>query len=462
MSSTGARVRAVLAVSTASCTALALSAAAVLFYGYEHVNHKIKTFSSVGIATSRPPAATPAAPGAQAPLNILLIGSDSRSGDNESLGGGTGVDGARSDTTILLHISGDRQHATGVSIPRDSIVDIPACEANGQWYQPQYGAMFNSAFATGDLPGGNPICTQNTVEAMTGIRIDHTIVMDFDGFAQMATDIGGVNVCVPPVDNTQLEQAYGVSLSPGMQTLSGQDALEYVRAREGFGDNSDIGRMLRQQAFLSALLKKLAGTNFYGDPIELYDLAEDAAGSITVDQSLDSVGAMVLLALQFKDIPVSNIEFVTAPWQYDGARVDLVQPDTDILWQLLRDDDTLEGQNVSGATASAGATSGASPTVSGDDAPSVTPSGEPLAPQDSIAATEAATSPSATTSTSTESASPNPSDPYNPNGGDGSGDYGEYGASPGASMSISSIPSSITQNIRPADSDACSDITYGS
>lgn len=459
MSSTGARVRAVLAVSTASCTALALSAAAVLFYGYEHVSHKIQTFSTAGVATSRPPLSTPAAPGAQAPLNILLIGSDSRSGGNEALGGGTGVDGARSDTTILLHISGDRQHAIGVSIPRDSIVDIPACEVNGQWYQPQYGAMFNSAFATGNLPGGNPICTQNTVEAMTGIRIDHTIVMDFDGFAQMATDIGGVNVCVPPVDNTQLEQNYGITLSPGMQTLSGQDALEYVRAREGFGDNSDIGRMLRQQAFLSALLKKLAGTNFYGDPIELYDLAEDAAGSITVDQSLDSVGAMVSLALQFKDIPVANVEFVTAPWQYDGARVDLIQPDTDILWQLLRDDDTLEGQNVSGVTPSAGATATDSPSVSGDDVPSVSPSGEPYAPQDNIAGTGAATSPSATTGS--ETTSPNPSDPYNPNAAGDYGDYGDYGASPGASMSISSIPSSITENIRPADSDACSDITYG-
>ena len=455
MSSTGARIRAVLAVSTAAGAALGLSAAAVLFYGYEHVSHKITTFSTAGVATSRPPEATPAAPGAQAPLNILLIGSDSRSGgDNEELGGGFAVDGARSDTTILLHISGDRKHAVGVSIPRDSLVDIPACEANGQWYQAQYGAMFNASFAVGNLPGGNPVCTQNTVEAMTGIRIDHTIVMDFDGFAQMATDVGGVDVCVPPVNDAQLEQDYGVSLTPGMQTLSGQDALEYVRAREGFGDNSDIGRMLRQQAFLSALLKKLSQTSLYTNPIKLYDLAEDAAGSITVDQSLDSVSAMTSLATQFENIPISNIEFVTVPWEYDGDRIDLVQPDTDILWQLIRDDDTLEGQNVSGATPSAGATT--APAVPGTDSPSTaTPSGEPYAPQDYT------DSPAASTSSAAASATADPNDPYNPNGGGYSGVDGGDGASAGASVPVSSIPSSITENIRPADSNACSDISYG-
>ncbi|MGH3417656.1 MAG: LCP family protein, partial [Actinocrinis sp.] len=102
------------------------------------MNRNIKTFDTAGIATSRPPAAsaaptTPGMPVSQAPLNLLLIGSDTRSGGNIALGGGFAVDGARSDTTILLHVSGDRKHATGVSIPRDALVDVPSCFANGQW-----------------------------------------------------------------------------------------------------------------------------------------------------------------------------------------------------------------------------------------------------------------------------------------------------------------------------------------
>jgi hypothetical protein len=181
---------------------------------------------------------------------------------------------------------------------------------------------------------------------------------------------------------------------------------------------------------------------------------------MTVDPSLDSVSAMTSLALQFKDIPLTNIEFVTAPWEYDGDRIDLIQPDTDILWELVRDDDTLEGQNVSGGTPSASATTPATPTVPGTDPTSGTPSSEPYAPQDYVTGTAVTNPSSSATATSTVSA--DPSDPYTPPDGYGDSDeYGEYGASPDASMPITSIPTSITENIRPADSDACSDITYG-
>jgi LCP family protein required for cell wall assembly len=219
-----------LRISVAAVATLAVATAGTMGYLYLHLNQNIKTYSTVGLSKSRPPKATAAKtaagqPAAQAPINLLLIGSDSRSNGNTSLGGGAAVAGARSDTTILLHISGDRKHATGVSIPRDALVNVPSCEANGTWQPAQTNVMFNSAFAEGNLAGGNPVCTQNTVEAMTGIRIDHTIVVDFSGFAAMSTAVGGVQVCVPTVDNTYLEHAYGITLNPGMQTLSGKAAL---------------------------------------------------------------------------------------------------------------------------------------------------------------------------------------------------------------------------------------------
>jgi len=417
-----------LRIGVVAVATLAVATAGTMGYLYLHLNRNIKTYSVAGLATSRPPVATPAAtasgePAAQAPLNLLLIGSDSRSNGNTALGGGAGVDGARSDTTILLHISGDRKHATGVSIPRDALVDIPSCEANGTWLPAQTHVMFNSAFAEGDLADGNPICTQNTVEAMTGIRIDHTIVVDFAGFAAMSSAVGGVQVCVPTVNSTYLEQAYGITLASGMQTLSGKAALEYVRAREGFGDNSDIGRMKRQQAFLSALVKKILTAGTLEDPITMYRLADAATSALTVDSSLDSATALISLALELKRVPLANLEFVTTPWQYDGARIDLVQPDTDILWTLLREDRTLEGQDVSGtATAPASASASASPSSSAS--PSATDPGS-------------AASNRLTTSKAKSS------------------------GSAGSSSTPITIPSGITDNIRKADADPCSDLTFG-
>lgn len=432
-----------LRISVAVVATFAVAVAGSLGYVYLHLNGNIKTFSTVGLSPSRPPAAT-TPPGSTTgpPINLLLIGSDSRNAGNLDLGGGVAVDGARSDTTILLHISGDRKHAVGVSIPRDSLVDIPSCYANGSWLPAQTHVMFNSAFAEGNMPGGNPTCTQNTVEAMTGIRIDHTIVVDFTGFANMSSVIGGVTVCVPTVDNTYLEHAYGITLTPGIQNLSGKSALEYVRAREGFGDNSDIGRMKRQQAFLSALMKKMLDSGTLSNPITVYRLADAATSALTVDSYLDSVNALVSLAMQLKSIPLSNIDFVTAPWQYDGARVDLIQPDTDILWSLLRADRTLEGQDASGGSASA--STAATANAGQDSSASATPS--------------AAGAPSAADARLTVA-----------HLGAGLGVSSSLSPSVGPSASVSAsasstpipIPSGITDNIRHANSDACSDLTYG-
>ncbi len=435
MAALGRRRLRELRVAVVVASALAITISGALGYIYLHLNGNIKTFSDVGVSKSRPPVATPAttapgAPAAQAPMNLLLIGSDTRAGGNESLGGGFAVQGARSDTTILLHVSGDRKHAVGVSIPRDALVNIPACYAGGSWIPAQNDVMFNSAFSEGNLAAGNPICTQNTVEAMTGVRVDHTMVIDFSGFAAMSSAVGGVPVCVPTVDSPYLEHEYGVTLNAGMQTLSGQAAVEYVRAREGFGDNSDIGRMKRQQAFLSALMKKMLSTGTLENPVRLYQLADSATKSLTVDSTLDSVSALVSLGAELKSVPLYNLEFVTTPWRYDGSRVDLIQPDTDVLWSLLRADRTLEGQDASGATAATGTssgsgTSGAVPSVSATPGPSAASERMQL-----------------------ESLSGSSSTPPAPTAVSGSG-------------TPIPIPSGITDNIRRADSDPCSDLTYG-
>ncbi|WP_280696385.1 LCP family protein [Kitasatospora sp. GP82] len=338
---------------------------------YYKLNANISTFDGGGLSADRPAAAGPDANG-NTPVNLLLIGSDSRDGANKDLGGGSDG-GARSDTTILLHVYADHKHAVGVSIPRDSLVDIPPCKANGKWTAPQTNVMFNSAFSVGDSVQGNPACTQNTVEKLTGLRVDHTIVVNFQGFAAMTSAVGGVNVCVPNAVyegdlNPNLGSKGELLFPKGPQKLSGQQALDYVRLRHGIGDGSDIGRMQRQQAFLSSLIKNIKSQGM--NPTTLLPLADAATKSLTVDPGLGSADKLMSFALSLKDIDLHNVKFLTAPWQYNGARVSLVHPDIDQLWAALKADRTLDGQDAGSGTPG---TSSASPTDAAPS-PSTTPS----------------------------------------------------------------------------------------
>ncbi|MFI0941187.1 LCP family protein [Streptomyces sp. NPDC021020] len=336
---------------------------------YLKLNANIDTFDSAGISKDRP-AETKADANGDKAVNILLIGSDTRSGENGELGGSSSGDIGRSDTTILLHVYPDHKHAVGISIPRDSLVEIPPCLLpNGKWSKDQPSAMFNSAFSMGGTAKGNPACTQNTIEKLSGMRVDHTMVVDFAGFASMTSAIHGVEVCVPnDIYQGDLNPKRGskgkVVLKAGMQNLSGQDALDYVRVRHGVGDNSDVGRMLRQQAFLSALIKKVKGQGM--NPTTLLPLANAATKSLTVDPGLGSAAKLVSFGLSLKSIDLNNIQFITAPWKYAGARIDLVHPDVDDLFAALRADQTLDGVNASGKTTpSASATPSPSATVDG-------------------------------------------------------------------------------------------------
>ena len=318
---------------------------------YLKLNANISTFDSSGLSKNRPQAAKADANGNK-PVNVLLIGSDTRSGENGKLGGSASGAIGRSDTTILLHVYPDHKHAVGISIPRDSLVDIPPCLLpDGKWSADQPSAMFNSAFSMGDTAKGNPACTQNTIEKLTGLRVDHTMVVDFAGFAAMTSAVDGVEVCVPNNlyqgdMNPNLGHKGKLVLPAGMQNLSGQKALDYVRVRHGVGDNSDVGRMMRQQAFLSALIAKIKGQGM--NPTTLLPLADAATKSLTVDPGLGSAAKLISFGMSLKNVDLKNIQFVTAPWKYAGSRIDLVHPDVDDLFAELRADRTLDGINASG------------------------------------------------------------------------------------------------------------------
>ncbi|MFI9719223.1 LCP family protein [Streptomyces sp. NPDC052396] len=306
------------------------------------LNGNINTFDAGGLSKNRPGASA-------AGKNVLVIGSDSRAGDNKKLGGGQG-DIGRSDTAFLLHVYGDDEHAVGISIPRDTLVDIPPCKLpNGNWTNGASQQMFNSAFSVGDTAKGNPACTQNTVEKLTGLRVDHTIVVDFAGFSSMTSAVGGVDVCVPKDLyqgdlNPNLGSRGDLVFRKGEQKVSGQKALDYVRVRHGIGDGSDIGRIQRQQAFVSSMIKKVKSEGF--DPTTLLPLANAATKSMTVDPGLGSADKLLSFAMSMKNIDLHNIKFVTMPWRYQGSRVAVVQPDADRLWAALRADETVDGKDA--------------------------------------------------------------------------------------------------------------------
>ncbi|MFE2348494.1 LCP family protein [Kitasatospora cineracea] len=348
----GHRVRRIALWTTAGTVSLTVLAGGLLYY---RLNGNLSTFGSDGLSKERPAAASADAEG-RTPVNLLLIGSDSRAGSNKDLGGGQDG-GARSDTAILLHVYADHRHAVGVSIPRDSLVEVPPCMLpNKTWTKDQPSAMFNSAFSVGDTDQGNPACTQNTVEKLTGLRIDHTMVVNFQGFADMTTAVGGVDVCLPKAIyegdlNPNLGHRGKELFKQGHQTISGQAALDYVRIRHGLGDGSDIGRTKRQQAFLSSLIKQVKVKGM--DPTTLLPLADAATKALTVDEGLGSAGKLVDFAMSLKNVDLHDIKFLTVPWRYQGERVALLHPDADQLWAALKADRTLDGQDTAPSPAAA-------------------------------------------------------------------------------------------------------------
>ncbi|WAX79692.1 LCP family protein [Streptomyces sp. KMM 9044] len=264
--------------------------------------------------------------------NILLIGSDSRSGEeNTRYGRDPGTE--RSDTAILLHLSAGRGSATAVSLPRDLMVDVPGClRRDGGRAEPVF-AMFNQAFEW-----GGSACAIRTVEKLTGIRVDHHIVVDFQGFKEMVEAVDGVEVCLrEPID----DKAAKLKLPAGRVTLDGEQALGYVRARKSLGDGSDTHRMERQQRFLGALVNKASGNDVLLNPAKLYPVLNAATSALTTDPGLASLRGLYELVRGVRDIPTERVQFLTVPrepYTNDANRDQLSQPEAEELFERLRRD----------------------------------------------------------------------------------------------------------------------------
>ncbi|WP_433245871.1 LCP family protein [Actinomadura nitritigenes] len=267
-------------------------------------------------------------------LNILLLGSDTRAGDNAKYAA-DGVTGARSDTAVLLHLSPNRDQAVGISFPRDSMVKIPQCEKDGGGTVPAQFGMLNSAFS---LAG--PTCTWKTLESLTGIHIDHFVQVDFSGFKRMVDALGGVEICVDkPVDDPRAE----LHLKAGRQTVKGTQALGYVRARYSLGNGSDLERIQRQQKFMAAVVDKATSGSVLTDPAKTYKFLKAATRSLTTDDGLD-LATMKKLADGLKGMDAGKVRFVTVPvegYAPDPNRVQWNQAEARPLFDAIRHDNDL-------------------------------------------------------------------------------------------------------------------------
>ncbi|GAA3066527.1 LCP family protein [Streptomyces glomeratus] len=475
--------------------AVAVLGTAGLGWIYLKLNGNINTFDAGGISRNRPPE------GSSKGENVLVIGSDARTDGNSALGGGDSSDVGRSDTAFLMHIYADHRHAVAVSIPRDTLVTIPPCKLpDGNWTRPQTGAMFNEAYSVGNTAKGNPACTQNTVESLTGLRVDHTVVVDFKGFAALTDVVGGVPVCLP-------QNIYQKDLNPnratrgallfekGRQTVSGQKALDYVRIRHGIGDGSDIGRIKRQQAFVAGLIQRVKSEGF--TPAKLLPLADAATKSMTVDPELSTANRLITFAMSLQNIDLHNTKFVTIPWRYQGSRVAIVEPDASELWAALKADRTIDGKDAGGRKGSGGGKGRTTASASAVPSPGTSSFGKGVTVAVYNGTTTGGLASRAAshltaygfTVTGTANASSQdhittvveygtglkaqaekvaalfPGARLNPLAGTGINvvlgrTYATQDTS--ASPAPAAIPSSVAGNARSADDDPCSDLTYGS
>lgn len=306
------------------------------------------------------------------PINVLVMGSDTREGANgKGIGGDTP---GLSDTTILLHLSANRQFAYGVSLPRDAMVERPACpRKNGNGIDPGGLTQFNAAYAI-----GGPACTVKTVEHLTGIRINHFVVVDFVGFRAMVNAINGVTVCVP----TEVNDTVGhIRLPAGTYKVNGQQALDYVRVRHDLGaPTGDIGRMKRQQTFISAMIKKVVSAGTLANPVRLLKFLDAATNSLTTDPGFANLKQLASLGSSLQNIGLDHVKFITVPWEpwtQDPNRVQW-KPEAAALWRLIRRDKPLTADFESDAVtpgSSSAATAGANPSGTPSASSSSSPSG---------------------------------------------------------------------------------------
>ena len=268
-------------------------------------------------------------------IQILIMGTDTRSGKDASYGSEDDSSGyGNSDVMILMNLSADRKRVSMVSFPRDLMVPFPGCKdaKTGQIFPAQKAIQLNSA-----LSMAGPGCTVETINKFTGLTIDHFMMADFTAVKDLTTALGGVDVCV---DLPVVDQASGLNLPAGTSSISGDQALAFLRTRHAFGDGSDLDRIQSQQAFLASMTRKIKSEGTLANVPKLLQIADIVTSNLTVDQGLSNAPALIAMANRLKDVDLAKVAFVTVPneaYALDPNRVQL-KPEANQLFAALQAD----------------------------------------------------------------------------------------------------------------------------
>ena len=305
-------------------------------------------------------------------VNLLILGTDSRAGNNNVDGsqGSEDVASARSDTALVMHISADRKRVDAVSIPRDTLVDIPECKTlDGEKTESSEDTPFNSAFAKGagdsddkKAVASGATCTWKTVETLTHVRIDDFVVVDFAGLSKVVDSLGGVHVQVDEaIDDTEYT---GFKLDEGCQKLDGQNALQYARVRHGVSDGSDLSRIARQQNLMRAMASKALSSNLLTQSGFLTSTLE----TLTTSEHIGQIGNLSGLAYSIQGVGIDKINFITMPNE-PAADPNQVVPSEGAkkVWKALEEDKPVPTDTSAPASSDSSATTNDSSSQSTDE-----------------------------------------------------------------------------------------------
>ncbi|WP_217141956.1 LCP family protein [Streptomyces sp. AC627_RSS907] len=338
--------------SATTLAVLILGTAGAGYLYYQHLSDNIEK-GERNSGDSKAHKTEPNAAG-QTPLNILLIGSDSRASDaNVALGGGRDHrdNPPLGDVQMLIHLSADRKSAAVVSIPRDTRVDIPACT------DPKTGEKFpaTNTIINASLGRGGAGCTLATWQNLTGIYIDHWMTIDFAGVVSMADAVGGVEVCVNQnVWDRPLRAGErggsGLKMTAGPHKVQGEQALQWLRTRHAWG--SDPLRARAQHMYMNSMIRTLKDQNVFTDTGRLMDLADAATKSLAVSKEIGTPKKLYDLGMQLKTVPTDRITMTTLPTVQDHQDENHLLPagaDAEKMWAMLRDDVPFDDKGDKGA-----------------------------------------------------------------------------------------------------------------
>lgn len=337
--------------------------ATVIWGGFGAATSQIKRVDVFKDRTERPKVISRSA------VTYLVVGSDTREGLTKAeikalkVGSTRVAAGKRADTMLLVHISKSRDHATIISIPRDTFVRVPEwTDSKGKVHPPSY-SKINATFGRGDAP-----LLVQTLEGMTDLRIDHYVEVSFLGFKEMVDALGGVEICTKRKINDPKSH---LVLPAGTHRLDGITALKYVRTRY-FDGMGDLGRMQRQQQFIAAMIREATSAGVLLNPVKLVKFINAALGSVTTDPGLKQ-DDLITLAEQLRGISTKKVRTLTVPLSNEnywakGVTASVLWDEelAPLLWEKLRNDEEIfiapppvpkgKDKEVSGSSAEKSAT----------------------------------------------------------------------------------------------------------